>query len=249
MNCNSDNLVIFTNDDGSETFEEMVSGAVEGMHIEVSGAGNRLRIAKGQTFVGCNLNISGNNNTLNIELSKNPIYHSLFHFAPPGHERSITIGAGFSGGGHFRVVEDGTYIKIGERCLFSWDITVMASDYHAIYDDRGHVINKATSLTIGDDVWVGCKTTILKDTTIPDGCIIGANSVITRPFEDKRCLIAGNPARIIKKNVRWNYYEPHLAPTIEAVLPDQNSTEPSRKRGSLMSLLQRFRILQPKTNI
>lgn len=248
MTQNEENLVIFTNTDGTVTVEALTPGVIDGMQIDVSGSGNRLKVSRDQKFVGCNLNIYGNRNTLDIGLSKNPIYHSLFHFAPLGHDRSITIGSDFSGGGHFRVVEDGTYISIGDRCLFSWDITVMASDYHAIYDETGKVINKAVGLTIGNDVWVGCKATILKDTAIPNGCIIGACSLITKSFKEERCLLAGSPASIIKRNVRWNYYEPHVAPSLQPLALGHDDKEAKFKHKSIGSLLQRFGLLQPKSN-
>lgn len=38
---------------------------------------------------------------------------------------------------------------------------------------------------------------------IPDGCVIGANSFVTKKFYESNCMIAGTPARIIKKNIRW----------------------------------------------
>lgn len=53
------------------------------------------------------------------------------------------------------------------------------------------------SIVIGNNCWVGSGTVFLAGVTIGDGCVIGANSVITKSFPND-CVIAGNPAKIIK---------------------------------------------------
>jgi acetyltransferase-like isoleucine patch superfamily enzyme len=220
----SENLLIIIEDDGTETCTPLITGAVEGLVVNIAGHANTVRISRRQVFVGCDLNIFGDRNKLDLGLSANPIYHSLFHFAPEGNDRTISIGAGFSGGGHFRVVEDRTSISVGENCLFSWDIVVMASDYHAIHDASGRVINRATSVHIGSKVWVGCKAIILKDTHVPDGSIVAAGSVVTKRFTEPGTVIGGNPAKVINRNIRWTDWSPHLSPDLP--LMDAASTVP-----------------------
>ena len=53
--------------------------------------------------------------------------------------------------------------------------------------------------TIGDNCFIGSGAVICGDIKIGDNCWIGANSVVTHSFEENNVLIAGNPARIIKK--------------------------------------------------
>lgn len=52
---------------------------------------------------------------------------------------------------------------------------------------------------------------ILSGVTIGNGCIVGANSVITKNIPDE-CMVVGVPARIIKKyskdTGRWELYMP-----------------------------------------
>lgn len=50
---------------------------------------------------------------------------------------------------------------------------------------------------IDDNVWIGDKVTILPNTLIGKGCIIGANSVVTNNIP-AYSLACGNPARVIK---------------------------------------------------
>lgn len=53
-------------------------------------------------------------------------------------------------------------------------------------------------VVIGNNVWIGDKVTILSGVTIGDNVIIGANSVVTKSVKSN-CLIAGAPAKVIKK--------------------------------------------------
>jgi acetyltransferase-like isoleucine patch superfamily enzyme len=52
-------------------------------------------------------------------------------------------------------------------------------------------------VVIGDNVWIGDKATILPNVTIGDGCIIGANAVVTKDIP-AFCVVGGNPAIIIR---------------------------------------------------
>jgi acetyltransferase-like isoleucine patch superfamily enzyme len=213
-----ENVLIIIEDDGRESILPLEDGAVDGMKIDVIGKNNKVRITRRQKFFGCQLNIHGDRNTLDIEASLKPIHHSLFHFSPTGNDRVIKIGSGFSGIGHFRVVEDNSYIHLGNDCMFSWDVTIMASDYHTIYDKTGQVLNKAAGgVTLGNNIWVGCKSTILKNTQIGNGSIVGACSVVTRQFKDENCILAGNPAKIVKRDIRWSRASPDKAPAIAAL--------------------------------
>lgn len=51
---------------------------------------------------------------------------------------------------------------------------------------------------IGNNVDIGCNTVIIGDISIGDNVIIGAGSVVTKSFPSN-CIIAGNPAKIIKE--------------------------------------------------
>lgn len=52
-------------------------------------------------------------------------------------------------------------------------------------------------VVIGERVWVGENAVILPGVHIGDGCIIGASAVVTKDFP-ANCVIAGNPAKIIR---------------------------------------------------
>ncbi|GAB7022223.1 CatB-related O-acetyltransferase [Salidesulfovibrio brasiliensis] len=54
-------------------------------------------------------------------------------------------------------------------------------------------------IEIGNDVWIGRDTKILAGATIPDGCVIGAGSVVTRNTFEPYSILAGVPARPVGK--------------------------------------------------
>lgn len=51
---------------------------------------------------------------------------------------------------------------------------------------------------IGNNCWIGTHAVILGDITIGDNSIIGASSVVVKDIPDN-CVVAGNPAKIIRQ--------------------------------------------------
>ena len=58
---------------------------------------------------------------------------------------------------------------------------------------------------IGENCFIGGQSLILPGVTIGNGCIVGAGAVVTKSVPDN-CIVAGNPARIIKRDVRLLTY-------------------------------------------
>lgn len=88
-------------------------------------------------------------------------------------------------------------IKIGSECAIAWDVTIMDTDYHSV-DGK----NFTSPVNIGNQVWIGCKTIILKGVNIGDGAIVAAGSVVTKDVPPCT-IVAGNPAVVIKSNISW----------------------------------------------
>lgn len=88
-------------------------------------------------------------------------------------------------------------ITIGDDTIFANRCVIRDSDIHSIDGS----VNTAP-IVIDNHVWVGTNSIILKGVTIGDGAVIGAGSVVTKNVPPN-CLAAGNPAKVIKKNISW----------------------------------------------
>jgi acetyltransferase-like isoleucine patch superfamily enzyme len=92
-------------------------------------------------------------------------------------------------------------ITIGSNCAISWNVQIMDTDFHYIIENGEKRIN-SKPIIIGDHVWIGSNVSILKGVNIGSNSVIAANSVVTRDVP-ACCLVAGNPAKVIKNNISW----------------------------------------------
>ncbi len=93
-------------------------------------------------------------------------------------------------------------IEIGNGCAIGRNVLIMDFDAHEITYSDGRKNRITAPVIIGDHVWIGAGATILKGVTIGDGAIIGAGSVVTKDVA-ANTIVAGNPARVIREDIRW----------------------------------------------
>lgn len=94
-------------------------------------------------------------------------------------------------------------ISLGNRTTISWEVLLMDTDFHKIKNEDGVIINPAREIIIEDDVWIGCRATILKGVKIESGNVVAAGSILTKSILGKNQIIGGNPPRIIKEKISW----------------------------------------------
>ncbi len=89
-------------------------------------------------------------------------------------------------------------IEFGSNTIWSFNVTMVTSD-HDFDDFRLENSDKSGPIKIGDNCWVGSGVVILPKVTLGAKTIVGANSVVTKSFESGNVVIAGCPAKIIRK--------------------------------------------------
>ncbi len=117
---------------------------------------------------------------------------------------NITIG--HNSGLSSAVLSSLSSIAIGDNVKIGGNVRIFDHDYHSLdfnfrrgSEDKCHV--KTRPIMIGDDVFVGTNSIVLKGVTVGDRAIIGAGSVVSCnvPADE---IWAGNPARFVKKQER-----------------------------------------------
>lgn len=103
-----------------------------------------------------------------------------------------------------------TTFSIGNGNLFSEQIVFWAGEGHSVISPiTNNVTNIGGNITIGNDNWICMNVCFLKRAKIGDGCIVGYGSVLGGDFSNEsKCVIAGNPATIVKRDILWSETEP-----------------------------------------
>lgn len=85
-------------------------------------------------------------------------------------------------------------ITIGDNVQIGPNV-MMATDNH---DTDNHAVLRCRSIVLKENVWVGANVVILPGVTVGKNSIIGAGSIVTKDVP-ANVVVAGNPARVLKK--------------------------------------------------
>ncbi|MCK5040251.1 MAG: acetyltransferase [Candidatus Aenigmarchaeota archaeon] len=96
--------------------------------------------------------------------------------------------------------EGGSGIKIGNCVRMAHCVSIISRNHSFAKRDIPIVEQEFTGavVSIGDDVWLGAKVTVLPGVSIGKGSVIGANSVVTHDIPPYSVAV-GSPAKVIKK--------------------------------------------------
>ena len=91
------------------------------------------------------------------------------------------------------MIEIGSHVRITQGCIllthdYSWSVMKLSNE--------GQILGASGKIIIGDNVFIGMNSIILRGVSIGSNVIIGAGSVVTKDCEPNM-VYAGNPAKPI----------------------------------------------------
>lgn len=93
------------------------------------------------------------------------------------------------------------HIKIGDNVMLGPNVLIYDQDHD--YCAEGGVAAmkfKTAPVVIGNNVWVGANTLILRGTTIGDNCVIGGGAVIKGMYSPNSLIIQKRTTEVLKQH-------------------------------------------------
>ncbi len=144
----------------------------------------------GGVKIGCNCTIG---RSMKYYHAGMPFYTALLN---DGKESHIIIGNNCRLNGVY--IHAQKEILIGDNCVLASGIHVIDSNGHELYSTNRTVGRDTPKpVVIGNNVWIGLNSIVLKDTIIGDNSVVAAGSVVKGRFP-ANSLIQGNPAVVVK---------------------------------------------------
>lgn len=178
---------------------ERVAGFAE---IIIEGSDNILELEFPLAASNCTIHMIGKRHYCKICPTFKFMNNFIFFFAG---DTSLTIGKNTTIRDTTIGLDYKSCIEIGQECMIA-EAAIRGTDFHTIYDTATREILNIPhkALHIGNRVWLGEKCRILKNAEIADGCIVGAETVVAKVFDEPDCAIAGNQAKIVKRGITWD---------------------------------------------
>lgn len=94
-------------------------------------------------------------------------------------------------------------IIFGSDVLIGWNTEIIDGDAHKIIDEFGIRSNNDREIKIGNHVWIGANSKIMKGACIGDNSIIASNTMLLSNMNMDGIVVGGLPNRILKQNINW----------------------------------------------
>lgn len=177
----------------------------------IHGKQNKISVGDVELDSTLTLSVYGNNNTIKIDsihCVKNMHLKIGVRENILSNNCSVNIGSNFWSEDNLTALlyNHTGKLTIGNNCIFSNNITIRLGDRpHLLFDIETceYIDESKDGVIIGNDVWVGERVYITKKAQIADGSVAAVNSVVTRKFDKKNCILGGNPAKIVRTGVKW----------------------------------------------
>jgi len=88
-------------------------------------------------------------------------------------------------------------ITIHNSCLITNSVKIISGNHNINDFDAPSV--EENPIRVDANCWLGTNSVILPGVHLRESTIVGAGSVVTKSFNQSNIMIAGNPAKILKK--------------------------------------------------
>lgn len=110
---------------------------------------------------------------------------------------NIFIGEDFFANFNLTILDEAC-VTIGDHAFIGPNVSVYTACHPLDASERNSGDQWAMPVTIGNNVWIGGSATILPGVTVGDNAVVGAGAVVSHDVP-AGCVVAGNPARVIKR--------------------------------------------------
>ena len=150
-----------------------------------------------------------------IFISENNQINNLFINVLSGMNQICCIGKNNIIYGMSITLADMHQVAIENDCLLGAGLVIRAGQSHSYYDihTKKFFNSKKECIRIGNHVWVALNVMFTGKASINNNCIVGARSLVTRNIKETYSIIAGNPAKVVRSDVEWDYKTPLLTIT------------------------------------
>lgn len=94
-------------------------------------------------------------------------------------------------------------INLGQDVMIARRVIIFDSDFHLIVDERRKEINFSKEVTIGNHVWIGVNSVILKGVRIGENSIVAANSLVTKEIANNILVGVKPECTILREQIDW----------------------------------------------
>jgi len=120
------------------------------------------------------------------------IHHTTIIHSADRIKRGINVYPGDNPGIYINAVNG---LEIGDYSNIGPQVGIMTSN-HDLIDNEKHI--PSGPVIIGRFCWIGKAVNIMPGIVLGDFVTVGAGAIVTKSFPEGYCVIAGNPARVIK---------------------------------------------------
>lgn len=181
--------------------------SIDGLTVDFRSDGSEVIVHEGALFRNCRFTL-GRDCKVEIQSThKRGLINTVVDMSGIGVRKRLIIKSGTSiESARFAMSnESNLIVEIGKGCMLSSGITFRATDGHAIFDvSTGELLNKSKPISIGDNCWIGSEAVIMKGSVIPNNVIVGSRSLVAKVFHEENVVLAGVPAKIIRRNCGWS---------------------------------------------